>query len=240
MSVIRIIDFETTGTEPPAQVCEAGWCDLTLSDGEWAIGKAGSYLCGVSALPPAVRAIHHIGMADVAGRAAFSPEKLWLDAQDAGVSAVAAHNSGFEEKFWGDCPVPVICTYKVALALTDEKRWPVLDSYSNGAIRYWLEDRGEIAPVHDLTMPPHRAGPDAYVTAWLLKAMLRVASGKEMVAWTKEPARHPTCPIGKEWRGKAWAEVDTGFLLWMTRQADMEADLKWNASRELSRRQASA
>jgi exodeoxyribonuclease X len=39
-----------------------------------------------------------------------------------------------------------------------------------------------------------------------------------------------------EWRGKRWAEVDGGFLRWMTGNATMESDLKWNAQRELDRR----
>ena len=84
-------------------------------------------------------------------------------------------------------------------------------------------------------MPAHRAGPDAYVTAHILKALLSVTTGREMVAWTKEPRLLPTCPIGKE-RGKKWPDVDAGFLKWMTEQATMEEDLKWNARREIERR----
>lgn len=53
------------------------------------------------------------------------------------------------------------------------------------------------------------------------------------------PALLPTCPIGK-FRGKPWSEVDGGFLEWMLRQADMAADLKWNADREISRRMGAA
>jgi exodeoxyribonuclease X len=56
-----------------------------------------------------------------------------------------------------------------------------------------------------------------------------------MIAWTKEPALLPTCPIGK-FRGQPWADVEMGFLCWMTRQADMAPDLKWNAQREIDRR----
>jgi hypothetical protein len=32
MTVVRVIDFETTGMEPPAEVCEVGICDLRLED----------------------------------------------------------------------------------------------------------------------------------------------------------------------------------------------------------------
>jgi exodeoxyribonuclease X len=61
------------------------------------------------------------------------------------------------------------------------------------------------------------------------------ATGREMIAWTKEPRLLPTCPIGK-FRGKPWPEVEAGFLGWMLRQPTMEADLKWNAEREIARR----
>lgn len=60
-------------------------------------------------------------------------------------------------------------------------------------------------------------------------------TGREMIAWTKEPALLPRCTIGK-FRGKPWSEVETGFLGWMLKQADMDADLKWNADLEMQRR----
>jgi exodeoxyribonuclease X len=53
--------------------------------------------------------------------------------------------------------------------------------------------------------------------------------------WTQLPRLLPRCTIGK-FRGKPWAEVEGGFLEWMTRQGDMDEDLKWNASNELARR----
>ena len=145
-------------------------------------------------------------------------------------NAVAVHNSEFESKFFSS-PVPVICTYKAALRI-----WPNAPSHSNGALRYWLEDQGKIAPVHVMTQPAHRAGPDAYTTAHILMALFNAgATGKEMVAWTKEPKLLPTCPIGK-FKGMPWSEVEAGFLGWMLRQPTMENDLKWNAQREIGRR----
>ena len=139
----------------------------------------------------------------------------------------------FEARFLGEHGLPVICTYKAALRV-----WPDAPGHSNSVLRYWLEDQGLLSLDHDTAMPPHRAGPDAYVTAHILKALFAAgATGKEMVAWTREPRLLPTCPIGK-FRGKPWAEVDAGFLDWMLGQASMEADLKWNARRELERRRS--
>lgn len=228
MTVIRVIDFETTGVEPPAEVCEVGICDLHLE--EKRIDPPRSWLCGVKSMPPDVRAVHHISLAECEGQAPFDAATMIED----GLSAICAHNSEFETKFFAPT-LPVICTYKAALRV-----WPAAPSHSNGALRYWLEDQGLIAPQHDLTQPAHRAAPDAYVTAHLLLALFNTgATGREMIAWTKEPRLLQTCPIGK-FRGKPWPEVEGGFLGWMMRQPTMEEDLKWNAAREIERRQKTA
>lgn len=232
MTIIRVVDFETTGTEPSegAEVCEVGTCDLHLEERRVHIPR--TWLCGVKAMPPEVRAVHHISLAECDGWDAFDPTTLTSERLNAHaeIDAIAAHNSEFELKFFAS-PVPVICTYKAALRV-----WPEAPSHSNGALRYWLEDAGKIAPSHAMTQPAHRAGPDAYVTAHILCALFDAgATGRDMIAWTKEPRLLPKCPIGK-FRGQPWSEVEAGFLNWMLGQASMEADLKWNAQRELDRR----
>ncbi|KQW79753.1 3'-5' exonuclease [Brevundimonas sp. Root1279] len=233
MTVIRVIDFETTGIEPPAEVVEVGFCDLTRDDtGAWSVGRPSAYLCGVAAIPPETRAVHHITVADCAGQPAYDPIALLESAFHCAV--LAAHNMEFEAKWLQvEGAAPMLCTYKAALRV-----WPDAPGHSNSVLRYWLEDQGLLTLDHATAMPPHRAGPDAYVTAHILKALFAAgATGKDMVAWTKEPRLLPTCPIGK-FRGKAWAEVEAGFLNWMLGVPDMEADLKWNARRELERRAA--
>ena len=228
MTIIRIIDFETTGVEPPeAEVCEVGICDLDLEARE--VRRPFAWMCCVKAMPPEARAVHHIKLSDCAGLAPFDGAEMFADAYGK-PDAVAAHNAEFETKFFTS-PVPVICTYKAALRV-----WPEAPAHNNGALRYWLEDQGKIAPEHALTQPAHRAGPDAYTTAHILLALFNTgATGREMIAWTKEPRLLPTCPIGK-FRGKPWPEVEDGFLGWMLRQPTMEDDLKWNAQREIARR----
>lgn len=225
MTVIRVIDFETTGMEPPvAEVCEVGVCDLILNSRK--ITPPHSWLCGVKAMPPEVRAIHHISLAECEGHDPFDPAAMIYD----NLSALAAHNFDFEGKFFTPT-LPVICTYKAAL-----RAWPDAPSHSNGALRYWLQDAGKIAPDDALTHPSHRAGPDAYVTAHILMALFDAGhTGREMIAWTKEPRLLPTCPLGK-FRGKPWSDVESGFLSWMLKQPTMESDLKWNAQREIDRR----
>lgn len=226
--VIRVIDFETTGMEPPAEVIEVGYCELVNAGAGWAVQDPVSYLCGVSTSPPETRAIHHISLADVEGCVPFDAARLVEDSDRCAI--LAAHNLDFELRFLGDPGINTICTYKAALRV-----WPDAPGHSNGVLRYWLQDQGLISPDHAKTLPPHRAGPDAYVTAHILKALLAHATAREMVAWTREPRLLPTLPIGKQ-KGAKWADVDQGFLDWMLKQESMEADLKWNASRELERR----
>jgi exodeoxyribonuclease X len=226
MTIIRVIDFETTGTEPPsAEVCEVGTCDLDLE--ARTVHAPRSWLCGVKSMPPEVRAVHHISLAECQNEQPFEAGDMFRNMD---IQALAAHNAEFETKFF-ESPLPVICTYKAALRV-----WPDAPSHSNGALRYWLQDQGKIAPDHALTQPAHRAGPDAYVTAHILLALFNAgATGKDMVAWTKEPRLIPRCPLGK-FRGQPWSEVEAGFLGWMLRQPTMEEDLKWNAQREIARR----
>lgn len=227
MTYIRVIDFETTGMEPPeAEVCEVGICDYHIEDE--VIHDPVSWLCGVKVMPPQVRAMHHIAKSDCDGQPPFDSDEMFD--YDNLPGAIATHNAKYELQFF-ESPTPAICTYKCALRI-----WPDAPAHNNGTLRYWLEDAGKISPIHELTQPAHRAGPDAYVTAHILGAMFAEGyTGKQMVAWTKEPALLPTCPIGK-FRGQKWADVDRGFLVWMTNQSDMDEELKWNAQRELDKR----
>lgn len=231
MTIIRVHDLETNGLAPPAEVLEHAFCDVDNAQGEWIVGLPRATLHGCRApLDPVARATHHIYPAELDGKSFFTGKEGQLSK---GADAVAAHNWDFEAQWLADgvAPLPVICTYKAALRV-----WPDAPSHSNGALRYWLEDQGLIKLAGSAAQPAHRAGPDAYVTGHILKALLDSGvAGKDMVAWTKQPRLLPTCPIGKE-RGKKWADVDAGFLDWMCKQPAMEADLKWNARRELDRR----
>lgn len=225
---VRVIDFETTGFEPPtAQVCEVGYCDVE-TDTRTVTPEYHSWLCGITGpMPPGTRAVHHISAEDCAPFMPFDP--FTLDTEDV-VTVFAAHNWEFENQFFKPTK-PAICTYKAALRV-----WPDAPSHSNGVLFYWLLEQGIIQPDLALCQPFHRAGPDAYVTGWILVALLNAgATGKDMVAWTKEPKILPKCTIGK-FRGKPWSEVEDGFLGWMLKQVDMDADLKWNAAREIKRR----
>ena len=233
MALLRVIDMEATGLHLGAQVCEVGHCDLDTETLQISAGR--SYLCGgITAMPPDTRAVHHIRLEELAGLPPYDRWIVYEEAARAGVAAFAAHSCDFEERFLLGS-IPTVCTYKAAL-----RAWPQAPAHGVFALLYWLEDLGLVSFDRALAYPPHRAGPDAYATAILLRAILDAGhEGKDLWRWTMEPRLLPRCPIGN-WRGHPWHEVDYGFLRWISgkRGTDMDPDIIWNAEREMDRRDA--
>ena len=229
---LRVIDIETTGEAPPAEIIEVGRVDVVAVRDAWRIERPMARLYRpLNGIPPEAMAVHHITEEAIGADAPVCNEErlrlaIWGgEAPD----VLVAHNSAFEQSFIPGVltePLPWICTYKVALRV-----WPEAPRHSNQVLRYW---RGLHLDAN-LAMPPHRAAPDAYVTANLLVALLEAASVEQMIAWTAEPRLLPTIPLGKH-RGSKWADAPADYLEWMARQSDMDADVKWNAKRELDRR----
>lgn len=234
MPRIRVIDTETQGLEAEHLVCEFGRTDLVKEDdGGWSLDGPHATLCRVDAMPPPARAIHHISAAETQAFPPFDAEAMWAQCAADGVDVIAAHVWAFDSLRLGEAKLPAICTFKVARRL-----WPrEAPAHGNGVLRYWLEDRGEIACDEAKAFPPHRAGPDTYVTANILRHMLSLTTASQMVAWTKEPVLMPTILFGKH-RGE-WADAPADYLSWILR-SDMDADTRWNAQRELDRRRVPA
>lgn len=111
--------------------------------------------------------------------------------------------------------------------------WPDAPSHANQVLRYWLGDVAE--PL--LAMPPHRAAPDAYVTAHILVHALAYASINDMVSWTSGPALLPAVTFGKH-RGARWQDVPWDYLDWIVRKSDLDEDTKFTARHEIKRREA--
>lgn len=218
--IIRCIDFETTGIPSEADkhaIVEIGWSDL--ADGE--VSAPHSVLCNPGRpIPHEAMAVHHITNEDVADATGI------LDVL--GVpDYFAAHNADYERQFFAT-DIPMICTYKAALRL-----WPDAASHSLQFLRYHLA-----LPVHrDLAAMPHRAGPDAYVCAHLMRRILTDdrASIDDMVRWSNGPALLPRCPMGKH-RGKKWEDVPTDYLQWVIGAPDMDVNVKANAKHHLKKR----
>lgn len=224
---IRVLDLETTGIDPTDHVVEVGSVDL-LPDGS--ITKHQEFLV----LPPChipaeARAVHHISDEDVAHAkpwitvcSTFFDRGNCLD-----LVAFAAHNAAFDQQWLppdllGN--LPLICTYKAAVHI-----WPEAPRHTNQVLRYWLN----LDMDRSLADRAHRALPDAYVTAHLLREILKHASLEKLILWTKEPVLLPRVPFGKH-RGQKWTDVPPDYLQWILRQQDMNEDVVHTAHHHLA------
>jgi len=231
-SRLRVIDIETTGMEPPAEIIEFGRVDVVSSGTGSVIEPPMSRLYRpLLGIPPETMAVHHICEDDFdAGTPVCSPDRLRLAVWGGrSPDILVAHNCDFERKFITaeiTEALPWICTYKAALRV-----WPEAPKHSNQVLRYWLGLKLD----KSLAMPPHRAAPDAWVTAALLNELLKKASIPDLIKWTSEPKLLPTVPKGKH-SGMPWSEPPPDYLSWVISQKDMDPDIKWNAEQELARR----
>lgn len=225
--LIRVVDFETTGMPPDAAVCEVGWCDVrNYAGGPVEVSDPVGMLVNPNRpMPPEARAIHHISDADLAGTPPIVDGFLALG--QGGVDVFAAHNAKFEQEFYTGLGKPWICTLKVGRRL-----WPDCPSHTNQCLRYFLGIEVDDA----LAMPPHRAAPDAYVTAHILgHAIASGASVADMIEWTSAPSLLPRVTFGKH-RGQAWADLPGDYLNWIVNKSDMDEDTKFTAKHHLKAR----
>jgi exodeoxyribonuclease X len=227
---IRIFDVETTGVDAKEhRVIEIAAYDLA-PDG--AITRVGSHLVQPGRkIPPEASAVHHLIDADLVGAALFGVVWGAHFAVDA-PSVSAAHNCEFEQAY---LPTPEgtawICTYKAAL-----RAWPDAPGHNNQTLRYWLGLDSKEGFDRSLASMAHRAEPDTYVTAWILRELLKSASIETLIGWTKEPKIFPKISFGKH-RGAKWAELPSDYLRWLAEgQHQMEADWRYGAKIELQRR----
>lgn len=222
MQKIRVVDFETTGLPEDAVrgICEVGFTDLSA---DWHISKTTSFLVNPGhPIPPQTRAVHHISDADVAD--APSPDvacKALMDGM--GESDVfAAHNAQFEQAFFGGGGRRWICTLKCAKHL-----FPDAPGHSNQVLRYWLGIDADFDDA-DRAMPPHRAGPDTFVTAHILSRLMAIANVDELVRLTSAPVLLRAVTFGKH-RGANWSELPWDYLSWVANKSDLGADEKHTA-----------
>ena len=230
MKLVRVVDFETTGTDAKnADVVEVGWCDVT-SDG--VVGAPYHILCRPQRdIEFEAMAVHHLTNEDVAGGVAPDEWKETLSAGDP--VAFVAHGAKFEAAFWPEAKAPWICTYKSALRL-----WPDAPRHSVQVLRYWLRLSEVEGFDNSLAMPPHRAAPDAYVTAHIFSRMLKdegMHRLNRLFQWSREPGLLPKITFGKHAMSK-WSEVPSDYLLWISRQTDMDEDVRFTAAMEAKRR----
>ena len=233
--IIKIFDLETTGIAPPEEVVEIAYCRLIRDDSDqWKVDPfPNRWLVKTHRpIPPEASAVHHIVDEDVADAVDFDEICRFIfqpDHNDPAMTFLAAHNNRFEQQWLTDQVtggLKWIDTYRCALRL-----WPEAPAHTNQVLRYWLKPAGLDRSIAD---GAHRAFPDAYVTAHILREMLSTTSGKLLAAWSTGPALLPRFTFGKH-AMKPLASVDHGYLEWILRQADMDEDVKFTAKHYLEK-----
>ncbi|WP_422366375.1 exonuclease domain-containing protein [Pelagibius sp.] len=217
--IIRVIDFETTGLPPDASVCEAAAVDLVGDPPE--VGP-----CSQTLVQPTTEmtlealATHHITAEQARTGMTWDDARAALE--DGHPDVFVAHNADFEKAFFDPEGAIWVDTYKVALRL-----WPDAPRHTNQVLRYALG-----LNLDERAMPPHRALPDAWVTAHILLEALRIATLQDMVRWTQEPSYLTKLTFGKH-RGQKYSDVPRDYLQWLSRQ-DMDPGVIAAAKRELA------
>jgi exodeoxyribonuclease X len=228
----RVIDIETTGLAPPAEIVEIGRVDVVIDEDQVVLERPMARLYRpLNGIPPEIMAVHHITEEDFSFDTPVCTEDRLRLAVWGGATpdVLVAHNCSFERLFIPTRitkTLPWICTFKVAL-----RAWPDAPRHTNQVLRYWRRLKLDVA----FAMPPHRAAPDAWVTAHLLVELNKSVSVADMVLWTSQPAQYASVPFGK-FRGRPWREVPPDYLDWIVRQNEMDEGVVSSARAELRRR----
>lgn len=220
MAILKCTDVESTGLTEADSICELGWCAVGYDGGESPTISTPFSMVVVPKGPISIEAmsVHHI-TEEEAARGCDVEHALALMLADADV--LVAHVAKFEQQFI-KTDKPWICTWKVALHHASHA-----PGHSLQVLRYWL--KLAVDPV--LAMPPHRAGPDAYVCAALLARMLAKISIDEMIEISSRPALLPKLRFGKHGE-LPLAQVPKDYLRWILTQ-DFDEDVKYTANHYL-------
>ena len=225
MPIARIIDYETTGVpeDEAPEVIELGYTDVNIDSR--ALGASWQSFARPRGVIPAVtKAVHHITEADVADAPEARELFDLLAVNDP--QYFVAHNAKFEQHFTPDMGIPWICTMKVARIV-----WPDAPGHSNQVLRYWLDLPCDVTRAD----PPHRALPDAYVTAHLFIALLDHKTPDEMVHISKYPALLKVMNFGKH-RGTTFEAAPLDYLEWIRDKSEMDEDTKFSARYWIAKR----
>jgi len=228
--IARVVDVETTGLPDDAQraICEIGWVDLDLET--LAISNPVTFFVDPGhPIPPHIRAIHHISDVDVSGAPDTGRALMRLFEGLGANDVLSAHNAKFEQAFIGGSN-RWVCTYKCGM-----RAWPESVSHGNQALRYLLDIDSEPDFDPALAMPPHRALPDAYVTARILRRLLQLRPLDRLVEISGEPPLTTNINFGKH-KGSRWADLPSDYLNWIIDKSDMDQDTKDQAKHWLGRR----
>lgn len=234
--LFRAIDLETAGKAPPHSVLEIGWTDFLFNTEtkKSAIGATNTMLFKPREKLTADNiAVHHMTAAYLADWPHCEDHDLVAAAQCEMPAFLVAAKAEFEQQWFTpeiSGTAKWLCTVKIAARL-----FPEAPSHSNQAMRYEL---GLDLP-DERAMPPHRAGPDSYVTACIMARFLEMERVQTMELWTRQPRYLHTCPLHKH-KGQLWSEVPKSYLEWILRADSTDEDVRHAAILELDRRRGIA
>ena len=177
-------------------------------------------------IPPQASAIHQITDDDVSGCPSLEEVlPFYMDEdRDAGVDVFVAHKWAFEAQWHGN-------TSRAARPFAPTRRRSGFGRKPRvtaiRSCRYWLRPKGLDPAIASL---PHRALPDAYVTAFILRELLELATVEELIAWTGEPALLPRVTFGR-YRGSNWEEVPPDYLAWVADRSELGEEVKYTYGR---------
>lgn len=231
--IVRVVDVETSGLPENEfhAICEIGWVDLDLQS--MTIGNPVTFLVNPGhPIPPHIRAIHHISDKDVAD--AMPPDQALTQLMKGmGPDDVfAAHNAKFEQAFIGGGGRRWICSLKCSW-----RAWPEHIAHNNQSLRYSLGIDDEPDFPHEAAMPPHRALPDAWTTAFIVRRLFAGRTVEKLVEASSQPGMLPRFNFGKH-KGKTPKEIlalDSSYLSWIVEKSDMDEDIKFTAKTWLKR-----
>jgi exodeoxyribonuclease X len=228
--LIRVIDIETTGTDPGSDsIIEIASVDMMRGGG--ITNAMDTLVRPTKSIPPGASAIHHLVDEDVQS----APLLAEVVQRFKGADVYVAHNCEFERSFFSAQGIefgPWICTYKCALRV-----WPHFDGHSNQELRYALGRATPFAGFDRGSISPHRAAFDVIVTAAIFEELIKHARWSELVQWSAEPALYTRFHFGK-YRGRRYAEIaaqDRDYLEWIIEKSELEEGIKHSARYWLDR-----
>lgn len=226
MARVIVLDTETTGLDP----AEHRLVELAAVGVDRKEEVYESFIYPGRDIPPEAKAIHHITEKMCEGAPTISQAIEQMLSIMGPPEVIVAHNAKFDRGFIEAAFPPNfkpkwICTYRSALVV-----YPYAPGHSNQVLRYWLGLEPDLPP----GLAPHRALYDILVTREIFQSLLTQKSINELWQISNNPVLLEVVSFGKH-KGKRWAEVDRGYLRWVTLQNDMNEDAKFTAAHHLAR-----
>lgn len=236
--LLAVTDTETTGNGETDQVVELAVVHINPGD-PGSPGPSSSHGHGYHSLAcPTVpvsleaRAVHHLGPEELEDAPSFREmmDSYQWPFRKGGPDEVVlvAHNAEYDTRLltqtvmaYGEepseyLPARYICTWRCAQHL-----YPDSPKHGNQVLRYYLDLDNRYGPIVS-DLPPHRAMPDAEVTAWLLSEMLTQRSAEDLIILTQQPILHKVCRMpahaGKLWADLAETHDGRSYMQWVLRQ----------------------